>query len=294
MFKDNIKGSVFMMGCMAAYASNDALMKLVFLQLGFFQAIFLRGLVTILLLSIIVILRHEFHFRISARNKIMLALRTIGEIGATFCFLGALAHMPLANATAIMQSVPLVITLAAAIFLGETVGWRRWLSILIGFVGVLMIVRPGMEEFNVWSLLTLLAVVLVVLRDLATRELTAEASASFTSLIAAIVLTIMSLLLLPVSDWNPLILESFSLLTGAAGILIFGYLFSIMAMRVGEISFISPFRYSILLFSIFFGAVIFDEYPDTWTLIGSAIIITTGLYTIHRENRHRLGNATSG
>ena len=285
--RDNIKGASLMTGCMASYAFNDAFMKVAFEQVNFFQAIFLRGLVTIALLMAIATWRGEILIKISPGNRTFLILRVIGEVGATVCFLSALAHMPLANATAILQAVPFVITLGAAIFLKEPVGWRRWVAISVGFFGVLMIIRPGMDGFDIWSLFALLAVALIVLRDLVTTKLTFEIPAVYVSLMTAIVLTLITGLLAPMAAWKPVTVESFSLLASAATILTFGYVCSVATMRVGAISFIAPFRYSILLFAIFLGGVLFDEYPDALTLIGSVIIIGAGLYTIHREHCYR-------
>jgi len=272
---------------MAAYAFNDALMKVVFEQLNLFQAIFLRGVCTVILLSLAILWKRGVVIKMSMKSRVLLVLRTIGEVGATICFLSALLRMPLANATAIMQSVPIGITFGAAVFLREPVGWRRWVSVSVGFFGVLLIIRPGMEAFNIWSLLVLAAVALIVLRDLITRKLTFEIPASHVSLLAAIMLPVVALSVLPISGWNTVTLIDFSMLAGAASILTFGYLFSVMAMRVGDVSFVSPFRYSIMLFAIFLGSVVFGEHPDIETIIGTLIIIAAGLYTVHREHgRH--------
>lgn len=285
LVQSNIKGASLMVGCMAAYAANDAFMKVAFEEVPFFQAIFLRGAVTIVLLIVITGWRGEFHFRTSNKNKIFLTLRLCGEVGATICFLGALAHMPLANATAIIQSVPFGITVGAMLFFNESVGWRRWTAIFIGFLGVLMIVQPGTDGFDIWSLSALFAVVLIVLRDLVTLHLAAEMPATFISLITAIMLTSVAGIITFTVGWEPVSFLNYLLLFTAASILIFGYVFSVMAIQVGELNFTSLFRYSILIFSIFLGMVVFDEYPDRITLLGCSIIIIAGAYTIHRE-RH--------
>ena len=287
LLRDNIKGAALMTGAMAFHAFNMTFMKMAFEQVNFFQAIFLRGLVTIALLMAIAAWRGEIIIKISPGNRTLLILRVIGEVGATVCFLSALAHMPLANATAILQSVPFVITLGAVIFLKEYVGWRRWVAISVGFFGVLMIVRPGTDSFDIRSLFVLLAVALIVLRDLVTTKLKFEIPAAYISLMTAIVITLIAGLIGPLVAWEPVTVENFFLLASAATMLTFGYLCSVMTMRVGAISFIAPFRYSILLFTIFLGGVIFDHYPDDLTLIGSMIIVGAGLYTIHREHRYR-------
>src|SRR5690606_36042666 len=101
----------------------------------------------------------------------ILTLRNIGEIGSTFFYLFALFHMPIATSTAILPLIPLPITAGAALFFGEPIGWRRWLAALVGFIGVMIVIRPASDAFNAFSLLALTSVAFSVLRDLSTRRI---------------------------------------------------------------------------------------------------------------------------
>ena len=135
-----------------SFVSNDALMKYLFQTISIEQGIFVRGLVSVPILVAIAYVRESLFIRINRRNWQVVLLRAFSELGATLAFLTALSKMPLANITAILQSLPLTVTMFAAIFFGEKVGWRRWSAILIGFVGVL-IIRPGGEGFNQYAIL---------------------------------------------------------------------------------------------------------------------------------------------
>ena len=145
---ENARGALYMMVAMAGFVCNDTMMKLASAELTLFQAVFLRGLMASALMAALAVARGELMHRVAPVDRRTLALRAVGEIGGTICFLTALFNMPIANATAILQAMPLAVTLAAALFLGERVGWRRYGAICAGFVGVLIIVRPGTDGFN--------------------------------------------------------------------------------------------------------------------------------------------------
>ena len=123
---DNFVGAALMTCCVLAYVLNDAVMKLLFLDIDFFQAIFLRGLVSLPALLGLALVTKSLVQKYSKKNKQLIIIRILAEIGTTVTFLTALKYMPLANVTAILQSLPLAITMAAALFLRERVGWRRW------------------------------------------------------------------------------------------------------------------------------------------------------------------------
>ncbi len=167
---DNMRGAGFMVAAMAGFVVNDALMKIALVDVPLFQAIFLRGVVATALIGLLAWRRGALR-RPAPADMRVLGVRSFAEIGSTICYLTALMHMPIANATAILQAMPLAVTLAAAVFLREPVGWRRWSAILVGFAGVLLIVRPGTEGFDVNALWALAGVCFMTLRDLSTRRL---------------------------------------------------------------------------------------------------------------------------
>jgi drug/metabolite transporter (DMT)-like permease len=282
---DNIRGAVFMSVAMAGFVLNDTMMKLVFARLDLFQAIFLRGLLLALLLGLLALPRRELLHRPSRGDRRILSLRVVGEIGSAICFLTALYHMPIANATAIIQVIPLAITLAAAMFFGEKVGWRRYSAIAVGFAGVMIIVRPGAEGFNAYAVWAVVAVGFMVLRDLSTRRLSSAIPSLYVAFVTAILTGTFAGAVALTREWQPLAPRDLGLLTASAGFLVFGYLFSIKAMRVGEVAFVSPFRYTILIWAIVLGILVFGDIPDGWTLTGAAVVVATGIYTFYRERK---------
>lgn len=282
----NMRGALFMSASMAGFSSNDAMIKLVAGEVPLFQAILIRGTFLVLMLGTIAWASGALRIRLSRRDRWIMTLRTAGEIGGTFCFLTALFNMPIANASAILQSLPLAITLAAALFLGEPVGWRRYLAIAIGFIGVLVIVRPGSDGFNSYSLFAVAAIGFIVLRDLSTRALSPAVPSLYAAFVTGAAITVAAgLMVLVRQDWvTP---EPQHLLTLAIGAccLIVGYIFGVMSMRVGQIAVVSPFRYTLLLWAIGFGWLLFGERPDAFMLLGAGIIVGTGLYTFSRERK---------
>ena len=280
---ENIKGAIFMSINMLAFVVNDAFMKFLFIDISIYQAIFLRGVITIPMLALMAVYRNQITFSVNRSDWKYIWLRVAGEVGAAVFFLSALAQIPLANVTAILQAVPLTVTMAAALFLRETVGWRRWLAIIIGFLGVTIIVRPGVDGFSVYSLYAIAAVFCVTLRDIATRKLSKDVPTSLVAMITGVAITLYGAIMLPSVVWIPLTATHWFLLILAAIAIVFGYLFSVLAMRTGETSFIAPFRYTAMVWAIGLGIILFNDWPDNLTLLGTTIVIATGIYSFHRE-----------
>lgn len=282
---DNARGALFMSAAMAAFTVNDTCMKAVTQSLPLYQAMFLRGALATLALLVIGWQMGSLRFVIAAGDRKWLVLRTVGEVGGTLTFLSALGRMPLANLSAILQFLPLAVTLAAALLLREPVGWRRLTAILVGFAGVLMIVRPGIDGFDRGAALGLASVAFVVLRDLSTRRMSSALPSVTVAVTAALSVTVTGAVLLPVTGWASVGARPALLIGAAATCLIAGYLLIVMAMRVGEISLVAPFRYTALVFAIGLGGAAFGQWPDALTLTGAAIVILTGIYSFHRERQ---------
>ncbi len=270
---------------MTAFTFNDACMKALSDELPLMQALFLRGMATSVLIYLVLRTTGRLDLRIPRRDRGLIALRTVAEIAAAYFFLTALFNMPFANVSAILQALPLTITLAGALFLGEAVGWRRLVAILVGFGGVMLIVRPGGEGFNVYSLYVLASVFAVALRDLSTRRLSAAVPSMTVALITAVAVGLAAGLASAVEGWAPVSGLAAVQLAGSAVFVMLGYFLSIMVMRVGEIGFVAPFRYTSLIVAIILGYAIFDEWPDTLTLVGAGIVVATGLFTLYREHQ---------
>ena len=280
---DNFLGAALMTCCVLAYVLNDAVMKLLFTEIDFFQAIFLRGLVSLPPLLILALITKTLMQKYSTKNQRLMIIRILAEIGTTVTFLTALKYMPLANVTAILQSLPLAITMAAAIFLGEPVGWRRWSAICIGFTGVLIIIRPGLAGFSSYSLLALAAVILLTVREISTRKLDSKIPTVTVALSTTVGTTAFAALMLIGNEWAEINLVSWSLIIAAAAAVTIATLLSVVAMRTGDIGFVSPFRYTSLIGAIGLGILLFGEWPDGITLLGALIIAFAGIYSLYRE-----------
>ncbi|MCB1429317.1 MAG: DMT family transporter, partial [Nitratireductor sp.] len=194
-----------------------------------------------------------------------------------------LFHIPIANVSAIMQALPLALTFFAAFLFGEKVGWRRYSAVLIGLFGVLLIVRPGLQGFDTYSLYVLGAVAGCVVRDLATRRLAADIPALFITFVTAILVATMGGLIALTEEWKPVALSHVTLMGATSSFLLTGYYFTVTSMRTGDVGFVSPFRYTVLVFSVIGGMLIYAEYPDPYTIIGSLVVVATGIYTLYRE-----------
>jgi len=289
MMSPNLRGSLLMAAAMAGFTMNDAITKTVTSEMNFGEVILLRGLFAVVLIAAL-----AYHQRaIRPLRTLMMksvALRVAGEVGGTLSFLAAIVHLPLANTSAIFQALPLAITLGAALIFGEPVGWRRWLAIVAGFIGVLIIVRPGLDGFNQFSLLALVSVVFCAVRDLATKRIPADIPSLFITLLTTITVTVAgALVLFPLGGWTPPSSRSIGLLALAAVLLLIGYQCVIMALRVGDISAVAPFRYSALLWALLLGYLVFGDVPDALMVTGASIIVLSGLYAFYRERiRNRL------
>ena len=283
----NLRGAGFMCLAMAGFTCNDALVKAVSGVMNAGQIMLVRGVFTSLL---VLLLARHFGAMRSFRLVLTPAvgLRVVAEVGASITYIWALGHMQLANASAILQALPLAVTLGAALFLGEPVGWRRWLAIIIGFLGVLIVLRPGPQGFT-WAALSVLAsVVFAAIRDLCTRRIDPAVPSLFISVITATAITLTgAVLVVPLGGWQPMSMASLGLLAGASLLLLVGYQFIVLAMRNGEIAVVAPLRYTSLVWSIGTGMLFFAEKPDIWMVTGVAVIIGSGLYAFARENKRR-------
>jgi len=280
---NNQRGALFMVISQVAFIVNDTLTKIASEQIGVGQIMTVRGLFAS---TIIVILVWRLgHMRpISLTLRPVILVRIFGEIGGTVSYLIALSHLPIANVSAVFQSLPLVVTMGAALFFGEKVGPRRWLAIMAGFVGILLIVRPGLEGFSKYSIYVLICVFCCAVRDLATRRLPDHIPSMFISMLTAVAVAICGIVLVPFAGgWKPMESSVVFTLLGAAIILLAGYQFVINSMRVGDISFVAPFRYTNLIWAIGIGIVVFGDLPDILMVIGSAIVVASGIYSLYRE-----------
>jgi drug/metabolite transporter (DMT)-like permease len=282
---DNQRASLFMVLSMAAFTFNDTIVKFATESINVGQVIAVRGVVASLLIMLLAWQRRAFA---SAKSLLhpMIWLRAVGEVGGTVTYIIALAHLPLPNVAAIFQALPLAVTMGAAAFLGEEVGWRRWLAIAVGFCGTLIIVRPGTEGFNAFSLLVLVCVAFCALRDLATRRIPSEIPTLLVTTVMSVCTMLAGFVLVaPLGGWSPMAPSLVGLLCGCACFTLTGYVFIIKSMRTGEVSVVAPFRYSTLLWAFTMGFLVFGNVPDVYMIAGGAIIVGSGIYTLYRERK---------
>jgi drug/metabolite transporter (DMT)-like permease len=281
-----MRGAALMSASMAGFALNDTALKYGGADLGLFQAIFIRGLFATAIMAFFAYLLGTFKHVPRARDLRLIGLRSVAEIGATLAFLTALFNLPLANLTAILQALPLSIALAAAIFFNEPLGHRRITAILIGFIGVLIIVRPGFAEFSAYSLLGLVAVAFVTLRDLTARQLSPSVASVLVAFVASIAITLTGAIgVVLTQTWRPPTSFEFGTLALAAVFLMIGYYCAVATMRIGDVAIVSSFRYTVMLWAITLGWLVFGDIPDLWTFLGICIILMAGLFTIWRERK---------
>lgn len=283
---DNIRGAVLMVLAMLGFAGEDMFIKLLSDAASVGQILVMLGFGGATVFGTIVVVQRKPLF---SRDMISapIVLRALGEMIGTIAFVSALSLTPISSASAILQATPLVVTLGAALFLNEPVGWRRWSAICVGLFGVLLIIRPGMDSFEVLSLLAVVAVFMLALRDLATRRTPSTISTMQLSFLGFLVLVPAGLGLM-LATGTPFVRfagTQWVYFLSALTIGLFAYYAIVAAMRVGEVSFVTPFRYSRLVFALVIGVSVFNESPDALTLIGATIIVASGIYTVWRERR---------
>lgn len=280
---ENLRGIVLMVASMAGFAIEDMFIKWASASIPTGQILLLLSVIGT---PVFVMLAWRQGAKFLDKSALHPAVmwRNGGEMVGTAGFVTALALTPLTSATAIFQATPLAVTFGAAMFLGETVGWRRWTAILVGFCGVLLIIRPGMDGFNIHSLWSIVAVIGLSARDVATRRIPHSISTMQLAAWGFAAVGILGAGMLAASGgaiW--LTLQQSGFIGGALAFGIAAYWAITQASRIGEISVITPFRYARLIFALIIGTLVFKEQPDVITLSGAALIIGSGLYTFARE-----------
>ncbi|MGD9740385.1 MAG: DMT family transporter [Bauldia sp.] len=280
----NLTGILAMLVAMFSFCTSDMLVKLLTESLPLGEVMFVRGLVTIVLIGALAARLGELHgFRRVLHRSVF--LRTLGEVMAAIFFLTALIHLALPTVTIIHQAVPLAVAAASAGVLGESVHWRRWTAIAVGFLGVIVVMRPGLEGFSPWSLLVIGAVLSVTLRDLSTKFIPSAVPTVLVVAVACVAATAagggMGLFLS--EPWRMPEGVEIAYLVGGAVCLTVGHWFIILALRVGSPSVSTGFRYSVVVWALVYGYVIWGDRPDTLTWIGTTMIVGSGVYTFHRE-----------
>ena len=283
---DNLRGAALMTFAMLGFAIEDMFIKLMSGALPVGQIVALLGAGGAIIFAILTRAQRAPLFSRSLLSRTII-LRNLGELVGTIGFVSAIVLTPLSSASAILQATPLAVTLGAALFLQEQVGWRRWSAILIGFLGVLLVIRPGLEGFDIKSLFAVQGVIGLAVRDLATRQVPRSTSSMQLSFLAFLTLVPTGLLLTYVTGnaWEVPNASLWGLVAASVAMGAISYYAIVAAMRVGDVGFVTPFRYTRLIFAMIVGVLVFSEEPDTLMILGSTIIVGSGLFTVWRERK---------
>jgi drug/metabolite transporter (DMT)-like permease len=280
----NRRGILYMVGAMGCFVTNDAMVKFASQSMPSAQLIFIRGLMSVLL---VLAVAHALGAtrRIGEAARGWVAGRAIVDALATMLYLSSLFHLPIGNATAINLAAPLFMTVFAALFMAERVRGAHWAAVCLGFLGVLLVIQPRADGFNHYALVCLLGTLFHAARDLMTRRIHSSIPSLLITLATAVAVTVVSGLSSLVQGWQPFGLFEFALLSLASVFLTGGYYFIISSMRQGEMTLIAPFRYSGLLFALVLGYLVWGEIPNTLAWFGIALLIGSGLYVLLNEKR---------
>lgn len=283
---DNLRGSLLMVLAMAGFSLEDTLIKLMASALPTGQVVAMIGLGGTVTFTALTLLQGQ-RVHSSAFFAVPVMLRNLGEMIATAGFVTAIVLTTLSSAAAILQAAPLAVTLGAALVLGEYVGWRRWAAIGVGFCGVLLIIQPGLEGFAPASLLAVVGVAGLALRDLAVRRIPTTVTSAQLSLWSFVVVIPTGALMMAAMGEGPVLPGWLDLARLGAAMVVggLGYYAIVSASRIGEVAVVVPFRYTRLVFALILGALVFGERPDALMLSGAALVVTAGLFTIWRETR---------
>lgn len=287
--QENRRGIAAMMATMALWCANDTLVKMATQTWSAGQVMTVRSLFAgIMALAIVAADGALGKLRLLADRHVVIRAAVDTVIAATF--ITAIAHMPLATITVIGQSSPIAMTLLAVLLGLERVGWRRWAAIVVGFLGVVVVIRPGAAPFDVYTALALICALLVCVRDLLTRRISAAVPSVVIALSATVAVGTFGIAwgiagALAGSPWQPLAAREVIILACAGVLVTIGNYANVLAYRRADVAVVMPFRYSVILWAIVLGYLVFGELPDATALVGAALIVASGVYTIHRERR---------
>lgn len=292
----NQRGIFALIAGMIAYTINDAMVKSIAHRYPIGEVIFVRGLMTAMLIGICVVaLGHVRELRFAVTRPVL--IRSAFDGISTACFVTALVHMKLADLAAMLQVSPLILTALSVLFFREAVGWRRWAAILVGFAGAMFVVKPTPAAFDIWALVALAAATSSALREMQTRRIDRSIPTVIIAFMGSIGILIAGAAFAAAGEWQPMAAQDIAMLAGASVFVGIATYSIARAFRGVDLSVVAPFRYSYLLTSAIAGYLFFSEFPDGWSAIGAVLIVASGLYALHREalrRRETAAKATPG
>ncbi len=279
---DPFMGGLYMSLAMASFIVNDTLVKVVGQTVPTGQLLFVRGIMTIIIIGGIALVWGQ------ARDmKLMftspVVMRAVTDLITTLLFITALLNLPLANANSILQAVPFTVIVLAWIFLGERVGWRRMSAVTVGFIGVLLIVKPGFSGFNAYSLFAVGAMFSVAARDILTRRIPTSTPSMVIALSNAMIVTAGGLVYASIEGFGPLDAQQLLLMFASAIMLSSAYIFMVLTVRTADVASTAPFRYTVSLWAVLAGYLVFGDIPDPFAFAGIGLIVMSGVYALRRE-----------
>ena len=287
MHTNNLRGILLMLAAMVFFAIEDMFIKFVAGALPNGEIILVSGVFGV---PVFAALAHRSGHSIWIRGGLHPAvlIRGCGEMVGSVAYVAALAAIPMPTVSAVLQAMPLVVTLGSALFMGEKVGWRRWAAIAVGLAGVLLVIRPGLDGFRPAALWVLLTVAGLAARDLSTRVIPKDYSDAQISAWGLVAVALLGAVMMGVSGKAVLPdgLQTLQL-CGMVCVGVIGYWAITAASRTGEVSVVAPFRYTRLVFVILIAWLVFGEPADVITLCGAGLIIGSGIYSFARERRRK-------
>ena len=280
----NLRGILFMTLSMGGFAVEDLFLKILSETVPVSQILIYVGISATVLLSVISITKRIPVLRNDIYSNKLFIIRSFADMMGAVLIVTSISLMPLSTVSSILQALPFFITFGAVIIFKESVGWRRWSAVSFGFIGVILILKPGLSSFHPSSLIVLLAVACLALRDIVTRKISKDIHSITVSLYAFILTTVGGIFSLPLfGNFVTLTITQWFVVLTITLFGCFSYFMLVLATRKGDISVISPFRYSRLIFALVLAILVLNERPDTLTLFGAAIIVASGYYSIWRE-----------
>jgi len=282
---ENLRCIAFMILAMAGFAIEDAVIKKLSLTMPVSQVLLLMGFAGIAAFGLLAKIRKVQLLASEVYNRWFIA-RTLSELAAAIFFVTSIVYASLSISSAILQATPLIVTLAGAMFLKQSVSMSQWFFILIGFLGVLLVIQPGRDGFQPAALFAVVAVFFLALRDTITRVISVSIPAVTISFWAFFALLLAGILTIPLfSVFVPVTSDDLLLLLIAAAAGTGAYLSVVLATRAGDVATVAPFRYTRLIFALGLAIFIFDETVNLLMLAGSATIIGSGIFMLTLERR---------
>jgi drug/metabolite transporter (DMT)-like permease len=282
----NLRGIGAMCAAMALFTVNDTFVKLVAKELPTHQIMFVRGIIGSVMIGTYLAATSQLgHWRYLLHPLVV--IRTALEVFTAYSFITALGVLAIADVTAILLVSPLLITAISALLFGEDVRWRRWLAVIVGFIGMLIVVQPGSGAFQPAAFWALASTFAIAARDLVTRRLPSDIPTPVITAAGSLGSTILGGLLCAALPWTSVSAQALLWLSAAAALVIAGNIAIVAAFRGVDVSVVSPYRYTVMVWAVLVGVLVFGEFPSAQAWIGIALIVGSGLYALYRETKTR-------